>query len=637
MPSKTSFFNKTVYKKTLQRFWPLWAAYGAAWVLMLPVAVLSRAGTMEDGSLLLNLKQAVLAIAASGGPVACFFFAALAAMACFGWLYKGRSAAFTAALPVSRGSMFLSSAAAGLTGMLAPSLLAALLAWFCALARGADIGSALAAAAAADVLDTLCFFGFAVLCAQLTGSVIILPLVYIVLNFTFAVVEQLVGYIITRLAFGVPQPQEVLSLLSPLVGRLSHCSCVPERDPLTPVPYRTVVDYHFSGWGWVLAYAAFGVLCLLLAYRLYKRRRMETAEDTVAIDVLKPVFRWCLSLGCGLVLAVGVYSLLGNAVNCPGDAGQAVLLGALQVAGAVLGWAAADMLIYRSFGAFQKHLRGMALPCLVLAFFTLAVEADLTGAERRVPAPGDYAAADVQVYGETTHMPAEDFAALESLHGSVVADKALHESGYRGRAVTPFQIRYYDEDGLLQMERLYELSRTPDQLENPESDVRRLEALLNTPECILSRKARERPVREDTVVSASVHMYAAYGNSAAEGYFPGTALGPSDWLYLTPAEAAELYNNCLLPDLRDGTLGRISLVTDESYARGIYNLRIEMELGEWENGELNHGSWFALTPTVDSFRTNAWLEERGVKLETLWDYLERIGFTEELEYLGVYA
>ena len=35
---------------------------------------------------------------------------------------------------------------------------------------------------------------------------------------------------------------------------------------------------------------------------------------------------------------------------------------------------------------------------------------------------------------------------------------------------------------------------------------------------------------------------------------------------------------------------------------------------------------------MNSHRTNAWLEARGVKLETLWDYLERTGYTNDLEF-----
>ena len=40
MRSGTSFFNPTLFRKTLGRFWPLWAVYGLIWVYALPVRCL---------------------------------------------------------------------------------------------------------------------------------------------------------------------------------------------------------------------------------------------------------------------------------------------------------------------------------------------------------------------------------------------------------------------------------------------------------------------------------------------------------------------------------------------------------------------------------------------------------------------
>ena len=43
MRSGTSFFNGTLYKKAFLRFWPIWALYGAQWLLMLPLPFLTTA------------------------------------------------------------------------------------------------------------------------------------------------------------------------------------------------------------------------------------------------------------------------------------------------------------------------------------------------------------------------------------------------------------------------------------------------------------------------------------------------------------------------------------------------------------------------------------------------------------------
>ena len=42
MRSGTSFFNAALWRKTMGRFWPLWALYAAAWTFALPLYLLNQ-------------------------------------------------------------------------------------------------------------------------------------------------------------------------------------------------------------------------------------------------------------------------------------------------------------------------------------------------------------------------------------------------------------------------------------------------------------------------------------------------------------------------------------------------------------------------------------------------------------------
>ena len=42
MRSGTSYFNPTLYRKTMLRFWPLWALYGLLWLFALPLNLLNQ-------------------------------------------------------------------------------------------------------------------------------------------------------------------------------------------------------------------------------------------------------------------------------------------------------------------------------------------------------------------------------------------------------------------------------------------------------------------------------------------------------------------------------------------------------------------------------------------------------------------
>ena len=41
MQSRTSFFNGSIFRKSVTRFWPIWGGYFAIWFLMIPVVLLS--------------------------------------------------------------------------------------------------------------------------------------------------------------------------------------------------------------------------------------------------------------------------------------------------------------------------------------------------------------------------------------------------------------------------------------------------------------------------------------------------------------------------------------------------------------------------------------------------------------------
>ena len=42
MRSVTSFFNPTLYRKNLTRFWPLWAIWTVMWAFVMPLNLLNQ-------------------------------------------------------------------------------------------------------------------------------------------------------------------------------------------------------------------------------------------------------------------------------------------------------------------------------------------------------------------------------------------------------------------------------------------------------------------------------------------------------------------------------------------------------------------------------------------------------------------
>ena len=109
MGSATSFFNSTLYRKTMARFWPLWALYGVVWLFAVPLNLMNgyfqsiRWGWTVSEAQEQLLDQALdLPGCLELGLFLSLVCGVLAAMAVFGYLYNNRAACTIHALPVRR-------------------------------------------------------------------------------------------------------------------------------------------------------------------------------------------------------------------------------------------------------------------------------------------------------------------------------------------------------------------------------------------------------------------------------------------------------------------------------------------------------------------------------------------------------
>lgn len=120
-------------------------------------------------------------------------------------------------------------------------------------------------------------------------------------------------------------------------------------------------------------------------------------------------------------------------------------------------------------------------------------------------------------------------------------------------------------------------------------------------EGILSRKQPDIEPSASTVSYASVSWVNAQGEPES--------------LELSGAEAAELYWNCILPDMQDGNIGLVWYAGAGAENSEVYDCRVSMELVKRGAAGENYG-YFYTYATLRSERTNAWLLERGVLLKT---------------------
>lgn len=614
MKSKTSFFNRTIFFSLYKRFWPIFAGYLAIWLVVLPASLqnslkyaVEQAKYSEPPiDITLNAAEQVMRTSLYGGVIMSAAFALFIAMAAYSYLYNARSVSMMCSLPIKREGVFLTVTAAGILGMLIPNVIVFVITAAVEAAFGALSMSYLLQGLAALCLMNLFFFGFAALCASFTGHILVLPAVYVVLNFTVIVVEQFVNLVLRVLLYGFNESLGTnLVWFSPFFGIYTHTSVGDTGTYLADGSY-VISSYFYSNWGMLLIYAAVGIIFAFCAMLLIKHRRMETASDVVAVAPLKPIFKYCMCVGCALVLGcAGYYSVFQNQAIVGMEAMAYLLL--FMLLGAFIGYFAADMLMKKTLRVFGgRNFIGFAITAAIIAGLSLSAELDVFGYEHRIPEQSEIETVSMSCNGEfiTLEEP-ENLELTRALHSDIIENKALNEDAQRSGQY----FNYYNVDltYILKNEKI--VKRNYKVYADVSDDLKEMTDIFNTDEAIAFRKNLNIPLSEESFSYANI------------SYFD-EEIGESNRKELSAQQLMELYNTCIMPDMTDRTLGLIYFVTDDDFNSSIYDCQINFELRERREEEYVGGDrykydYFNTTVTVSSQRTKVWIEENlGIKLIT---------------------
>ena len=287
MKSGRFSFNRAIARDAVRRCWPIWGIYCIYLIISFPLVLIEEAHSLPNTNpedQLFRMAQTIYhngIVQAVIGSVA----AILVVMILFGFLFNSRRNTLMNSLPIRRESLFLTMFLTGLAPILLCQVLITGLSMLLTVSRGIAASCFLKWFGCA-ALGYIAFYGFAVFCAMLTGNLVVLPAVYLVLNFTANVFEAAVSSCLSTLVYG-------LSGLTPRFEWLSPYVYLERKLTMSAGSGGSVT---FSGLSALWLYAAAGLVFAILAALLYRRRRMECVSDFVAIPVLKPIFQLNLSI-----------------------------------------------------------------------------------------------------------------------------------------------------------------------------------------------------------------------------------------------------------------------------------------------------------------------------------------------------
>ena len=515
MRSKTSCFNSTLFKKNLSRYWPLWglASFGGA---MFPLAMLVN--LLHGGFQLwspLETRQAYYTVLSYGVPVISIVYAILCAMAVWSYLYNARSVGLMHTLPIRREGLFLTNLLSGLVMMAIPYAVTGVLIVLVSFLYGGfePVGVLVTILGVAG--ESIFFFGLATFCAFIVGNVFMLPALYALFNFLAVLTDFTVNLLAQGFCFGIYSSYSgTVEWLSPVVylmQKISPNSTYETQwvtDRLGGQRYETSVPTSVTlENGWLIAvYAAVGVVLLVLAWLLYRKRRSESAGDVVAVGWMKPVFRYGLAVFSAILGGRLLYALFWESFQ-NGLYFTVLPMILCMIVGGAVGYYAASMLLAKTPRVFKTTWKGMMAVALGCAALCGAMKYDLFGVERRVPDAGSIK--EVNLYAADSNYyltPGQDDALIEevrALHQAIINDKdyaltaaSAASEAYSGadeeipHAYTNVRFTYTLNSGL-KVERQYDLYLTRDRMAQDGTYDNLLDRLINSPEMRQKRIRRQ--------------------------------------------------------------------------------------------------------------------------------------------------
>ncbi|OIQ59869.1 hypothetical protein MOTE_11250 [Moorella thermoacetica] len=366
MTFKVSLFNKGLVASDLKRFWWVGALYGLFLILILPFHHMVQE-IPADSRWAREMLQRSLDIFSSQSGMQVVLICTvpvILAVLLFQYLHNNRAVAVMHSLPFNRYTLFCSHSAAGLVLLLLPVMVTGLvllvLNMTTPLKEYYSLLNILQWMGMTALFDTL-LFAITVFVGIFTGNAI----AHIAFTYILQVLPTGLYVLLT----------ENLRNLIYGYASINHPGDLRYNFPLMMFTSGTGSDVFTAGT--VAVYLLAAALFLAAAAYVYKLRHAEAAGDVVAFTIMRPVFKYGVTV-CAMLLAGAYFA------NVYRGAFPIIVWG--YVLGSLLGYFMAEALLQKSLKVWSSY-RGYLGYAAVMAILLFGIATDATGYVRRVPEP----------------------------------------------------------------------------------------------------------------------------------------------------------------------------------------------------------------------------------------------------------
>ena len=299
MTSKTSLFNRGIYRSTCRRF--IWGAvlYAIALFLVTSLPILStvdpvnhwRIGRDPINHLLLTDVYLYFPLfLATVIPT-------VAAILAFRFIHSKKHSIFVHSLPVSREANFISTVAAALTLMAVPVILNGAMLAIVSLCGYGELFNLQGVLlwTGYNLIAIFIMFGAAVFCASLTGNSFALVGLNILLHLIAIIITGIFSIFSYVFLYGYVNSTDLIDI----AAKWNYVSYIFSLGMKYDSVTKTVAPFDSTMFA-VMAVTA--VIFYAVALVLCKKRRIETAEDVAAYRIFGPIFKYMLTFfaACGV-------------------------------------------------------------------------------------------------------------------------------------------------------------------------------------------------------------------------------------------------------------------------------------------------------------------------------------------------
>ncbi len=431
MKSKISCFNKTIFRKNMTRFWPVWAVYLAYLFFNMTVSLFLNTRNQitslsaDSTSPATTRLTALLECISSNLPPYVIFFASLvAAVTVFSYLFSSRSCHMIHALPVKRSELFVTNYISGFLFLLIPQLVTFLLNLLVCIINNITSVEYLLYWLLYLMGMSFLFYTLAVFCCMLTGHAVAATAYYFAGNFLYICIKAVATLIISSICYGLGILEDQVhtaltgtrdTVLSPFIYLFNHVSLTWSMND----DFSEVEQINMHGGLLIGLYCIMALIFVILAFVFYRKRQLECTGDVVAFEWLHPCFRWMLALVGGFGLSFLLSSLLFD--NTPH---MTTALFVFLIPCSFVSFFISEMLLKKRFHIFSRKRWIEWAACIALCLIgTGLLKADAFHIERKIPDTDQIAA--IYMYGDYEHVYTEkaDFEVLEKIHQNILDHK----------------------------------------------------------------------------------------------------------------------------------------------------------------------------------------------------------------------